>query len=285
MLPATVDQLPIASILDRLRLALTGSDDAVLEAPPGAGKTTVVPLALLQERWLEGRKILVLEPRRMAARAAATRMAELLGESVGQTVGYRIRLDTCVSEATRIEVITEGILARRLQGDPALQDVGLVIFDEFHERSLDSDLGLALTLQGRELFREEGALKVLVMSATLDGDAVAVTQQRLRPLVVTVAERRGRRLQERGHLLRQARDLARVHARREVDAVRREIEQVLGVVADALDVLHDGHVDEDGGRVDRTEDARVHHELATDLALGTVDTVVGRAELGADLMG
>ena len=120
MLPAPANDLPIADVIDDLRLALDGSDNVVLEAPPGAGKTTVVPLALLDEQWLAGRKILVLEPRRMAARAAAARMAQLLDENPGDTVGYRIRLDTCVTEATRIEVITEGILARRLQGDPAL---------------------------------------------------------------------------------------------------------------------------------------------------------------------
>ena len=171
-LQATRD-LPIHDVLDTLRLRLDEVNQAVLQAPPGAGKTTVVPLALLEEDWLGGRKILVLEPRRVATRAAAIRMAQLLGEPVGQTVGYRIRLDTCVSEHTRIEVITEGILTRRLQRDPGLEDVGLVIFDEFHERNLDSDLCLALALQGRELFREGPPLKLLVMSATLDGEAVA----------------------------------------------------------------------------------------------------------------
>jgi ATP-dependent helicase HrpB len=133
----------------------------------------MVPLALLNEPWMAEQKILMLEPRRIAAQAAATRMASMLGEKVGETVGYRIRLDNCVGEKTRIEVITEGILTRRLQTDPALDGVGLVIFDEFHERNLNSDLGLALTLHGRELFRDGPALKVLVMSATLDGESVA----------------------------------------------------------------------------------------------------------------
>ena len=173
MYPDDITDLPIAEVLDELRQRLRDGDELVLQAPPGAGKTTVVPLALLDEPWLVGRKILVLEPRRMATRAAAARMAQLLGESVGQRVGYRIRLDTCVSEQTRIEVITEGILTRRLQADPGLEDVGLVIFDEFHERNLDSDLCLALALQGRELFREAPPLKLLVMSATLDGGAIA----------------------------------------------------------------------------------------------------------------
>jgi ATP-dependent helicase HrpB len=166
-------QLPINDVLEELRTVLKVRDEVVLEAPPGAGKTTMVPLALLDADWLSGQKIIMLEPRRMAARAAAERMASLLGEKAGQTVGYRVRLDTKVSAATRIEVITEGILTRMLQADPSLEGVGLLIFDEFHERSLDSDLGLALALQGRALFRETVPLKILMMSATLDGSAVA----------------------------------------------------------------------------------------------------------------
>jgi len=173
MLPVAAADLPVVSLLDDLKSQLARADELVLQAPPGAGKTTLVPLALLDEPWLAGRRILLLEPRRIAAQAAAARMAELLGEAVGQTVGYRIRLDSCVSEQTRIEVITEGILTRRLQGDPGLEEVGLVIFDEFHERNLDSDLCLALALQGRAHFREGAPLKLLVMSATLDGESVA----------------------------------------------------------------------------------------------------------------
>ena len=145
----------------------------VLEAPPGAGKTTRVPLALLEAPWLDGQKILMLEPRRLAARAAAERLAAQLGERPGGLVGYRVRLESRVSERTRIEVVTEGILTRMLQQDPGLEGVGLLIFDEFHERSLDADLGLALALQGRELLREGPALKILLMSATLDGAASA----------------------------------------------------------------------------------------------------------------
>lgn len=164
--------LPIVEVLPDLLDALARRDDAVLQAPPGAGKTTVVPLALLGQPWLAGQKILMLEPRRLAAKAAAERMAELLGEPVGQTVGYRMRLESRISAATRIEVITEGILTRLLQSDPSLAGIGLIIFDEFHERSLDADLGLALTLQGRRMFRtpEDGELplKILLMSATLD---------------------------------------------------------------------------------------------------------------------
>lgn len=166
--------MPVQAVLPDVISALTAHHQLVLEAPPGAGKTTVVPLALLDQAWLAGRKIILLQPRRMAARAVAERMACLLGESVGQRVGYRVRLDNRISSSTRIEVVTEGILTRMLLDDPALDGVGLVIFDEFHERNLESDLGLALCLQGRRLFRDETCpLKILVMSATLKGDRVA----------------------------------------------------------------------------------------------------------------
>ncbi len=163
--------LPIEAVLPELRAKLAAHASVVLQAPPGAGKTTYVPLALLEEPWLAGRSILILEPRRLAARAAAARMASLRGERVGETVGYRIRFDSKVSARTRIEVLTEGILTRRLQSDSALEGVGLVIFDEFHERHLHADLALALTLDSRRNLRED--LKLLVMSATLDGQAVA----------------------------------------------------------------------------------------------------------------
>src|SRR5690606_18051238 len=134
--------------------------------PPGAGKTTRVPLALLHEPWLAGGRIVMLEPRRMAARAAAHHMAHLLDERVGDTVGYRVRFDTRVGPRTRVEVVTEGVLTRMLQGDAALEGVGIVIFDEFHERSLHADLGLALCLESRAVLRDE--LRLLVMSATLE---------------------------------------------------------------------------------------------------------------------
>jgi len=172
-----MNSLPIDSLLPALRHALTSRHEAVLEAPPGAGKTTRVPLAMLDQPWLGGQTILMLEPRRLAARAAAERLAQQLGEKVGETVGYRIRLETKVGPNTRIEVVTEGILARRLQQDPALDGVGLVIFDEFHERSLDADLALALCLHGRAMLRDadsgEPALKILLMSATLEGEKLA----------------------------------------------------------------------------------------------------------------
>ncbi|MCQ4326411.1 ATP-dependent helicase HrpB [Stutzerimonas stutzeri] len=167
-----MNSLPIDEALPALRQALCQRDEAVLEAPPGAGKTTRVPLALLDEPWLAGQTIVMLEPRRLAARAAAERLASELGERVGETVGYRIRLDSKVGPRTRIEVVTEGILARRLQDDPALEGVGLVIFDEFHERSLDADLALALTLNARQLLRDE-PLKLLLMSATLEGQRLS----------------------------------------------------------------------------------------------------------------
>ncbi len=165
--------LPIDNVLPALRQALGQRHEVVLEAPPGAGKTTRVPLALLDEPWLAGQRILMLEPRRLAARAAAERLASELGESVGETVGYRIRLDSKVGPRTRIEVVTEGILTRRLQEDPALDGVGLLIFDEFHERSLDADLALALSLNGRDLLRDEPPLKIMLMSATLEGERLS----------------------------------------------------------------------------------------------------------------
>jgi ATP-dependent helicase HrpB len=168
--PAPTD-LPVEAVLPELRRSLAASRSAVLEAPPGAGKTTLVPLQLLAEPWLAGRRILVLEPRRLAARAAATRMAELLGEEPGATVGYAIRFERRVGRGTRVEVVTEGLLTRYLQRDPALEGYGLVVFDEFHERSLDADLGLALCLEAQEQLRPD--LRLLVMSATLDGTAIA----------------------------------------------------------------------------------------------------------------
>ena len=163
--------LPIDEVLPALRQALASSVSVVLQAPPGAGKTTRVPLALLNAGWLGGQRIIMLEPRRIAARAAARRMASTLGEPVGRRVGFRVRGESRVSDATRIEVVTEGVLSRMLLDDAALEGVGLVVFDEFHERSVQADLGLALALQSQELVRLD--LRLLVMSATLDGAAIA----------------------------------------------------------------------------------------------------------------
>jgi ATP-dependent helicase HrpB len=163
--------LPIDAALPELRAALADRGVAVLQAPPGAGKSTVVPLALLDEPWAAQKRLVMLEPRRLATRAVARRMAVTLGEKVGETVGYRMRLDTRVSRATRIEVVTDGVLARLLQDDPALENTALVIFDEFHERSLQADLGLVLLLDARANL--SSSIKILVMSATLDVERIA----------------------------------------------------------------------------------------------------------------
>ncbi|HTX23406.1 MAG TPA: ATP-dependent helicase HrpB [Steroidobacteraceae bacterium] len=163
--------LPIDEALPALRAALAQPRNVVLQAPPGAGKSTVVPLALLREPWARGKRFLMLEPRRLAARAVAARMAATLREPVGRTVGYRMRLDTRVSRDTRIEVVTEGVLTRMLQTDPALEGTALVLFDEFHERSLQADLGLALALDAQAAVAAE--LRLLVMSATLDARVIA----------------------------------------------------------------------------------------------------------------
>jgi len=171
MPPLQMPTLPIHDVLPDIKNKLTTHNRLVLQAPPGAGKTTAVPIALLGEHWLGDKQIIMLEPRRLAARNAAARMAFLLGEKVGESVGYQIRQDSCLSDRTKILVLTEGILTRKIQADPELQKTALVIFDEFHERSLHADLSLALCLQSQQILRED--LKILVMSATLNTDAVA----------------------------------------------------------------------------------------------------------------
>ncbi len=163
--------LPVDELIPMLKEHLNEMGTAVLIAEPGAGKTTRIPLALIHEPWLAQRRIIMLEPRRLAAISAARYMAKMLGERVGQTVGYRVALDTRVSTETRIEVVTEGVLTRMLQSDPSLEQVGLVIFDEFHERNLNADLGLAFTMESKSLLRED--LRVLVMSATMEPEPIA----------------------------------------------------------------------------------------------------------------
>ena len=167
----TTPMFPISTLLPQILTTLEHGTRLVLEAPPGAGKTTQVPLALLDAPWLEGRKIIMLEPRRVAARSAAQFMARQRGEDVGDTVGYRIRFENRISARTRIEVVTEGILTRMLQDDPLLEGVGALLFDEFHERHLAADLGLALALDVQSQLRED--LRIVVMSATLDGERLA----------------------------------------------------------------------------------------------------------------
>ena len=166
-----MSRLPIEDVIPALLESLAARPNALLTAPPGAGKTTRVPLALLDAPWLSGKKVLLLEPRRLAARSAAYRMASTLSEPVGATVGYRMKLDTKVGSSTCIEVITEGVLSRLLQGDPSLAPYGIIVFDEFHERSLQADVGLALCLEAQRLFRPD--LRLLVMSATLEVTPVA----------------------------------------------------------------------------------------------------------------
>ena len=160
-----VGTLPISAHVDAIARGVSEHSLSVLEAPPGTGKTTVLPLALLDESWLDNRTILILQPRRIAARSVAARMSELLGEPVGGTVGYSVRLESKRSRQTRIEVITEGLLTRRLISDPELSGVGMIIFDEFHERSVHADVSLALTLETVSVLRPD--LKILIMSATL----------------------------------------------------------------------------------------------------------------------
>ncbi|HEV8515150.1 MAG TPA: ATP-dependent helicase HrpB [Cyclobacteriaceae bacterium] len=162
---------PVEEVVPELKLRLKDNKAVILQAPPGAGKSTIVPLAILNEPWLKGKKIVMLQPRRLAARSVAARIADLLKEKIGETIGYRIRFENVVGKNTRIEVVTEGILTRMLQNDNSLEGVGLVIFDEFHERSLHADLALALCLQSQQLLRDD--LRILIMSATLDGEKIS----------------------------------------------------------------------------------------------------------------
>lgn len=212
--------LPIHAVLEPLKAALLAHNAVVLAAPPGAGKTTVVPLALLDEPWLEGRRILVLEPRRLAARAAAERMAATLGQPTGETVGYRTRLQSRIGPKTRIEVITEGVFTRMILDDPGLDGVGAVLFDEFHERSLDADLGLALARESQTILRDD--LRLLVMSATLDIASISRLLTGTDGKAAPVIEAEGRMYPV------QTRYLGRNPVERLEDAVVRAIVQALG---------------------------------------------------------
>lgn len=270
--------LPIDEVLPALLAALATRAVAVLEAPPGAGKTTRVPLALYTAPWVQGGRVLMLEPRRLAARAAAHYMARTLGERVGETVGYRVRGETRVSAATRVEVVTEGVLTRLLAHDPTLDGVGAVLFDEFHERSLSADLGLALTLQLQSLLRPE--LRLLVMSATLDGDAVAHllrdaegdapiirSHGRLFPVHT---EYRPARAQERleGHVARVVRE-----------AVQQHTGDVLVFLPGAREIRRTGALL--GAPADPNGETVQVHELFGMLALGAQDAAIAPAPAGA----
>jgi ATP-dependent helicase HrpB len=213
------NDLPIVAALSEIRTALVRERNLVLVAPPGAGKSTVVPLELLREPWVSRRRIVMLEPRRLATRAVAARMASTLGEPLGRTVGYRMRLDTRVSGATRIEVVTEGVLATILQKDPALEDVACVIFDEFHERSLQADLGLALCLDVQANLHDE--LRLLVMSATLAAEPVA---RLLRDAPIVQASGRLHPVEVQ-HLNIETREGGPVLTRAVVGAVRRALDR------------------------------------------------------------
>jgi ATP-dependent helicase HrpB len=173
MAETSFDQYPVLEILSTLKQVLSTHPIVILQAPPGAGKSTILPLELRKETWLADKKIIILEPRRLAARAVATRMAMLLDENPGDTIGFRIRFESIISDKTKIEVVTEGILTRMIQTDNALEGVGLILFDEFHERSLQADLALALSLQVQQIVRPD--LKILIMSATLDGEKLSTT--------------------------------------------------------------------------------------------------------------
>ncbi len=176
---------PVSEIILELKQKLAQQKTVILQAPPGAGKSTIVPLEIINEGWLQGKKIIMLQPRRLAARSVAARMAELLQERVGETVGYRIRFENVTGKNTRIEVVTEGILTRMLQHDNALEGVGLVIFDEFHERSLHADLALALCCQSQQVLRDD--LRILIMSATLDGEKISAALNNA-PIVTSIGK-------------------------------------------------------------------------------------------------
>lgn len=281
----TQDAFPIADLLPEILRSLDGHSRLVLEAPPGAGKTTQVPLALLAAAWRGDRKIVMLEPRRVAARAAAGFMAKQLGEAVGGTVGYRIRFENKVSAKTRIEVVTEGILTRMLQDDPMLEDVGALLFDEFHERHLAGDLGLALALDVQAGLRED--LRIVAMSATLDGEKLAqcLDAPRLssagRSFPVRIAHFPARRDEAIEHQVKRA--VLHALAEHPGDVLvflpgQREIGKVQALLADAVDVaacellaLHGELPVEQQSRVlQPSQDGRRRVVLATNVAESSV---------------
>ncbi|WP_189450261.1 ATP-dependent helicase HrpB [Cognatilysobacter xinjiangensis] len=272
---------PIDPLLPRIRESLAAHPRLVLEAPPGAGKTTQVPPALLDAPWLDGRKILMLEPRRVAARAAATFMAKSRGEEVGRTVGYRIRFENRVCADTRIEVVTEGILTRMLQDDPMLEGIGAILFDEFHERHMAADLGLALALDVQAQLRED--LRIVVMSATLDGERLAqfLDAPRLssegRSYPVDIAHFPARRDEKTEHQVRRAIDhaiaahpgdvLVFLPGQREISRVQQLVEHV---DAEVLALHGELPVEQQSRVLQPAPDARRRVVLATNVAESSV---------------
>ena len=276
-------QFPITALLPDILASLDAQPRLVLEAPPGAGKTTQVPLALLAAPWLAGRRIVMLEPRRVAARAAAGFMAQQLGEAVGETVGYRIRFENRVGPNTRIEVVTEGILTRKLQDDPLLEGVGAILFDEFHERHLAGDLGLALALDVQAGLRED--LRIVVMSATLDGERLAsfLDAPRLssagRSFPVEIAHFPARRDEALEQQARRAIEHALAAHRGDVLVFlpgRREIARMeallanAGVAADVLPLHGDLPVEQQSRVLQPAPDGRRRVVLATNVAESSV---------------
>lgn len=275
---------PISPLLPAIADSLAAHPRLVLEAPPGAGKTTQVPLALLDAPWLQGGRILMLEPRRVAARSAAQFMARQLGEAVGETVGYRIRFENKVSARTRIEVVTEGILTRMLQDDPLLEGVGALLFDEFHERHLSADLGLALALDVQAGLRED--LRIVVMSATLDGERLAAfldaprlsSEGRGFPVEIThfparrdeALEAQARRAVEHALTAHPGDVLVFLPGQREIARVQAALEPVLPAATDVLPLHGELPVEQQSRVLQPDPDGRRRVVLATNVAESSV---------------